>query len=216
MKKLFFLTMLFFCNFFTNAQSFSTDKDSVILYNATSASDLESKVHYYNNASGNISIDWSITDVVLPSSWSIISICDNKTCYSYDKIGIKYTTNTTLKNDSSFIKLLISIPSTQQKGVAKISMKLEEPIFNTVKNVFFYYSSKSDILMALNELKNDEWISFLNGKIEFSSSLKNQIQTIETFDMLGNKALVDNLNHSVLFIKVLLKDGRSITKKICR
>ncbi len=107
------LACLFSVSSQVNAQfSLSMDTTSVLCIEDTSKHiDIE-----VNNDGADATIRWTYQDFVAPSGWSMISICDNLTCYYTPALGFQGVSDVVGSGNTMILQVTIGIPASAAPG----------------------------------------------------------------------------------------------------
>ncbi len=81
MKNFYFALTLFFVSFCTISQTITFVRTSPAIVQGNADTILDSYAHITNLTSGNISVRFSITDMVVPTGWDTIAMCTWRNCY---------------------------------------------------------------------------------------------------------------------------------------
>lgn len=212
------------------AQSFSVAQDTV--YSFTSGKvDVHNTIN--NLISSDLSLNWRLTNVVLPGGWSIDGVCDNNLCYT-DVSNLQMsskTTNPISGSGNMDFKVQYDGTAAPNNTAAIVTASFTDPSSFTTKSASFIATkvatgvisvTKTDdnVVIYPNPAKDD-----LNILFDGNSGVKN----IAVYNLIGKVVNVYKVNGSsaklnvssipsgIYFVRLLDTQGRIVaTRKFTR
>jgi hypothetical protein len=106
-----------------------------------------------NNISSGESVKWEVVNVALPSNWSLVSVCDNVTCYTYPATKSQTFSYKDINNGGNYIKVDIAHRRNPGYGFVNIKVFVTSKPSTTTKIAKFalLVSNSSSIVTSVEE-----------------------------------------------------------------
>jgi hypothetical protein len=157
---------------------------------------------------------WKVTKTNLPSSWEVVSLCDNVLCY-FAPIPTESTMDTIKKTDGATenkLEFTLDIKG-DYDSIGVIELEVTIPDSNYTKTLYYIFSSYS---LSVNEVKNDEPSAWAYKQTLFFKNPTSQSVYYSITNYLGqsitNQSLAPNtstqlsLKSGVYFVQFLSKE----------
>ncbi len=220
MKKNLLLSLLLIVSLHSLAQLSMTPDTARLTCINYGDSDIHGDVN--NDTGGDISVEWAVIDIYMPTGWKVVSICDNLTCLSDPVIGNSSTSDAFATATAMDMKVTYNLASNAAEGKGFVVIGLTDGTHNAT--AIFEGSTCGPMSMSQFDSESfearyhDRTLDIFKGQDSKSEiyrvyNIYGQMVQSGHLDQIVNSIPFDYIS-SVYILEVLDEDGNRLgTKK---
>jgi hypothetical protein len=166
------------------------------------------------------SVKWEVVNVALPSNWSLVSVCDNVTCYTYPTTKSQTFSYKDINNGGNYIKVDIAHRRNPGYGFVNIKVFVTSKPSTTTKIAKYalLVSNSSSIVTTVTE---NELFTYFDKMLFIDKKFKNSIimitdmsgRTVKNALISGDTYDVNNLTKGIYIANVITEGKIVKTRK---